>query len=137
MDGSLITGIHQLYARQSHLIDGGHADAWARTFTPDGEFHSPTYPAPVVGRDRLRAFAEDFAHAAREAGEVRRHVVTNLFVESADTTQAQVSAYLQVIGTRVTGDTAILRFTTVSDRLVRDGQDWRIARRDVRRDDTA
>ncbi|PDP87123.1 hypothetical protein CQJ94_13265 [Glycomyces fuscus] len=137
MDSALVIGIQQLYARQSHLIDGGHAEAWARTFAPDGEFHSPTYPAPVVGRDRLRAFAEDFAHAAREAGEVRRHVVTNLLVESADTTHAQVSAYLQVVGTRVTGDTRILRLTTISDRLVRDGEAWRVARRDVRRDDTA
>lgn len=137
MESALITGIHQLYARQSHLIDGGDAEAWARTFTPDGEFHSPTYPAPVVGREGLRAFAEDFARGAGEAGEIRRHVVTNLFVESADSTKAQVSAYLQVIGTRGTGQTRILRFTTLRDRLVHDGRTWRIAHRDVRRDDTA
>jgi len=137
MDASAVTGIHQLYARQSHLIDSGSAEAWAQTFTPDGEFHSPTYPAPVVGRTPLRDFAQGFTRDARAAGEVHRHVVTNVYVESVGPEEAQVSAYLQVVATRVRGGTRLLRLTTVHDRLVRHGQEWRVARRDVRRDDTA
>jgi len=135
MDVTLVIGLQQLYARQSHLIDSGDAEGWARTFAPDGEFHSPTYPAPVVGRDPLRDFAEGFARNARAQGEVHRHVVTNVHVESADSREAQVSAYLQVVATRVTGGTRLLRLTTVHDRLVRSGEDWHVARREVRRDD--
>lgn len=135
MDGPLVADVQQFYARQSHLIDSGCADAWARTFAPDGEFHSPTYPEPVVGQERLRAFAERFTDNARAGGEVQRHVVTNVFVEAADAVELQVSAYFQVIATRVTGDTRILRFTTVHDRLIRHGEQWRIVRREVRRDD--
>ncbi len=52
-----IVEIHQLYGRQSHLIDEGHASEWAATFTADGEFHSPSYPAPVVGVEALTQFA--------------------------------------------------------------------------------
>ncbi|GAA0991767.1 nuclear transport factor 2 family protein [Nocardiopsis tropica] len=137
MDGTQVTGIHQLYARQSHLIDSGNAGGWADTFTPDGEFHSPTYPAPVVGRTPLRDFARDFARDARAGGEVRRHVVTNVYVESLEAEEARVSAYLQVMATRVAGGTRVLRLTALHDRLVRHGDDWRVARRDVRRDDTA
>jgi len=137
MDGTLVIGIHQLYARQSHLIDSGNAEGWARTFTPDGEFHSPTYPAPVAGRAPLRDFAQGFARNARAAGEVHRHVVTNVYVESVNPARAQVSAYLQVVATSVTGGTRLLRLTTVHDLLVRHGDDWRVARRDVRRDDAA
>ncbi|WP_019544431.1 nuclear transport factor 2 family protein [Streptomyces sulphureus] len=135
--GARLAEIHQLYALQSHLIDSGRAAEWAATFTDDGAFHSPSYPEPSVGTGQLTAFAEQFAADARSAGEVRRHVLTNLVVhpeEHADGSLA-VEAYLQIVATPHGGAPRLVRFTTVSDRLVREGHAWRVAHRTVRRDD--
>ncbi|MFD1812714.1 nuclear transport factor 2 family protein [Rhodococcus gannanensis] len=130
-----VAEIHQLYGRQSHLIDEGHAAQWAATFTTEGEFHSPSYPAPVVGTAALTHFADAFVANAAAAGEVHRHVLTNIDVESVGPDELAVRAYLQIVATRIGGDSRLVRFTTVTDRVVRESGRWRIARRAVRRDD--
>lgn len=135
MDSATVVEIHHLYARQSHLIDSGRAEEWARTFQEQGEFRSPTYPEPVVGHPALRAFAERFVANAAAAGEVHRHVVTNVVVERADAEEADARAYLQVLATSASGGTRVLRFTTLHDRLRREGATWLVGRREVRRDD--
>lgn len=127
--------IHQLYGRQSHLIDEGHAAEWAATFTDRGEFHSPSYPAPVVGTAALTEFARGFFSNASVAGEAHRHVLTNIAVDRLGDDELEVRAYLQIVATRIGGDSRLVRFTTVTDRVVREGGQWRIARRTVRRDD--
>lgn len=132
-----IVEIHQLYGRQSHLIDEGHAAGWAATFTADGEFHSPSYPAPVVGTAALTEFADAFFTNASVAGEAHRHVITNIAVERTGDDELEVHAYLQIVATRIGGESRLVRFTTVADRVVREGGQWLIARRAVRRDDQA
>jgi 3-phenylpropionate/cinnamic acid dioxygenase small subunit len=128
--------ITRLYARQSRLIDGGEAAGWAATFTADGEFHSPSYPEPAVGTAALTAFAERFAAAGRDSGVVSRHVVTNVDVLPGETDdEVTAHAYLQIIATPRGEDSRLVRLTTVTDRLVREGGSWRVARRDMRRDD--
>ncbi|GAB2632799.1 nuclear transport factor 2 family protein [Prescottella soli] len=127
--------IHQLYGRQSHLIDEGHAAEWAATFTAEGEFHSPSYPAPVVGTTALTEFAHGFFTNASVAGEAHRHVLTNIVVGRIADDELEVRAYLQIVATRIGGDSRLVRFTTVTDRVVREDGCWRIARRTVRRDD--
>lgn len=122
--------IHQLYGAQSHFIDNGQAAAWAATFTPDGEFHSPSYPAPVVGTEELTAFAERFYNAEGAT----RHVITNLYVPEATARTATVLAYLQIVHTPPDGPSRLVRQTTITDHLSFDGT-WRIRRREVRRDD--
>ncbi|MBR8742683.1 nuclear transport factor 2 family protein [Nocardiopsis sp. MG754419] len=139
MDASTIFHIHQFYARQSHLIDSGRAEEWAGTFTAGGAFHSPTYPAPVVGSADLTDFAAGFHRRATEQGEVHRHVVTNVWVRPEEETPADgviVEAYLQVLATEVGGATRILRMTTLLDHLVVSEGRWSVARREVRRDDS-
>ncbi|HVV07623.1 nuclear transport factor 2 family protein [Amycolatopsis sp.] len=122
--------IHQLYGAQSHFIDDGQARAWAGTFTAAGEFHSPSYPAPVVGTAELTRFAERFFAGAGTT----RHVLTNVYVESADAVTATVRAYLQIVHTPAGGQSRLVRQTTITDQLAFDGH-WRVRRRDVRRDD--
>jgi 3-phenylpropionate/cinnamic acid dioxygenase small subunit len=135
-DAAVLAGIHQLYNRQSGLIDGGRAAAWAATFTADGVFDSPSYPRPVVGTAGLTAFAERFATAAAAEGVVRRHVVTNVVVDRDGPDALRVEAYLQIVATPRDGAPRIERLTTLTDRVVRDGDGgWRIAARRVRRDD--
>ncbi|RVW07369.1 nuclear transport factor 2 family protein [Prescottella agglutinans] len=137
IDALSFVEIHQLYGRQSHLIDEGHAVEWAATFTADGEFHSPSYPAPVVGAAALADFARGFFTNASVVGEVHRHVLTNIVARPAGTDELEVHAYLQIVATRIGGDSRLVRFTTVTDRVVREDGQWRIARRTVRRDDQA
>lgn len=130
MDVETLALVQQLYGAQSHFIDEGHAREWAATFTPDGEFHSPSYPAPVAGTEALTKFAEDFA---RQDG-VTRHVLTNIHVTPA-AGGLTVRAYLQIVRTLPGGPPELLRQTTITDDLVRHAATWRIRRRTVRRDD--
>lgn len=130
MDVETLVLVHQLYGAQSHFIDDGDARAWAGTFTADGEFHSPSYPEPVVGTGNLTRFAADFAAQDGTA----RHVVTNLFAEPAGP-GLTVRAYLQIVHTPPGGPSRLVRQTTITDDLVRDDGRWRIRRRVVRRDD--
>lgn len=135
IDALVFVEIHQLYGRQSHLIDEGHPAEWAATFTGDGEFHSPSYPEPVVGTAALTAFADSFFANASVAGEAHRHVVTNIAAARIGDDELEVHAYLQIVATRIGGDSRLVRFTTITDRVVREGGQWRVARRTVRRDD--
>jgi uncharacterized protein (TIGR02246 family) len=124
------------HARQSRLIDSGDATGWAATFTPDGEFHSPSYPAPAVGTDALVAFATAYAEAAIETGVVSRHVVTNVDVlPGSDDDHVVAHAYLQIVATPTGGESRLVRLTTLTDQLVRRDGRWLVAHRQVRRDD--
>jgi 3-phenylpropionate/cinnamic acid dioxygenase small subunit len=89
----------------------------------------------VVGADALTEFARGFFMNASAAGESHRHVLTNIAVESRGDDELEVHAYLQIVATRIGGESRLVRFTTVTDRVVREGGQWRIARRTVRRDD--
>jgi 3-phenylpropionate/cinnamic acid dioxygenase small subunit len=128
--------ITRLYARQSRLIDGGDAAGWAATFTSEGEFHSPSYPQPAVGTAELVAFATRFWETGQATGVVSRHVITNVDVlPGAGEDEVVAHAYLQIVATPRGEDSRLVRLTTVTDRLVRQADGWRVARRDVRRDD--
>ena len=137
VDALSFVEIQQLYGRQSRLIDEGHAAEWAATFTSDGEFRSPSYPDPVVGTPALTEFARGFFTNASVAGEAHRHVLTNIAVEHVGDDELEVHAYLQIVATQIGGESRLVRFTTVTDRVVREDGQWRIARRTVRRDDQA
>lgn len=139
-----VVEVHQLYGRQAHRIDSGDAEGWAATFTPDGVFRSPTYPGPVVGTSQLIAFAERFAADALAAGEVRRHVVSTLVVDTPDNGAVgghepdvlDVRAYLQIVATpAVGGASRLVRLTTLLDRVVRHNDGWSVRARTVQRDD--
>jgi uncharacterized protein (TIGR02246 family) len=149
-DGSsLLLDTLALYARQSFAIDSGDADGWAATFTTDGEFVSPSYVAPVAGREALRQFAVAYADAGRDSDTVSRHVMTNVDVVESSGDTAVVRAYLQIVATPRGQASTLVRMTTVTDELRRTSGDvvrdlvgaldvaggWRIARRTVRRDD--
>ncbi|GAA3568921.1 hypothetical protein GCM10022222_61280 [Amycolatopsis ultiminotia] len=130
-----IAAVHQLYGRQSHAIDSGRAVAWAATFTPDGQFHSPSYPEPATGAVELTAFAGRFHAGCVESGEQLRHVVSTVEVrtgQSQDTLHAR--AYLQIVGTPAGGVPRLHRITVLDDELARTTGGWRVRRRTVRRD---
>ncbi|MCA1188835.1 MULTISPECIES: nuclear transport factor 2 family protein [unclassified Saccharopolyspora] len=130
----VLAHVHQLYGAQSRHIDEGRAAGWAATFTPNGEFRSPSYPEPAIGTTALVEFAERFAAADRDAGARTRHVITNLVAEPAGPGALTVHGYLQIVRTAA-GESRLLRMTTFTDELVADGGTWRVRRREVRRDD--
>ncbi|MFC8021063.1 nuclear transport factor 2 family protein [[Kitasatospora] papulosa] len=133
---ALLAEIHQLYHLQSHLIDGGRAAEWAATFTADGSFTSPSYPAPVTGTAGLTAFAQRFAADCAADNVVRRHVVSNVALTGDDGAGTlRVAAYLQIVATPGGGTPHTERFTTLTDRVIHDGAGWRVDARVVRRDD--
>ncbi len=134
--GPVAWAIHRAYARQSHLIDGGDAEGWAATFTPDGEFVSPSYDAPVAGTAALVRFATSFADAGAAQGLVARHVVTNVDVHrQRDDGSVEARAYLQIVTTGSGEDSRLVRLTTLADLWVPVADGWRLRRRRVRRDD--
>lgn len=134
----VVVAVARLYARQARLIDEGDAAGWAATFTDDGVFDSPSYPAPAVGSVALTAFARDF-HAGCVASRTRlRHVVTNVDVlPGAEPDRVHARAYLQIVATPVGEASHLVRLTTLADDLVRADGAWRVAHRRVRRDDDA
>ncbi|AXB42367.1 nuclear transport factor 2 family protein [Amycolatopsis albispora] len=125
-----VMAVHQLYGAQSHAIDEGRAADWAATFTPDGEFRSPSYPEPAIGTAMLTAFAERFHQSCAESGETLRHVVSTIEVRpGGDPDTLLVRAYLQI-----TGPSRLHRLTVLADELARTGDGWRVRRRAVHRD---
>jgi hypothetical protein len=131
-----VLAVHQLYGRQSHAIDSGRAHEWAATFTPDGEFTSPSYPAPSVGTAELVAFAERFHAGCLASGETLRHVISTVDVRPGPAPdELSARAYLQIIGTPADGSPPRPhRLTVVADELRRTADGWRIRRRTVHRD---
>lgn len=134
-DATIAAEVQLLYGRQSHAIDSGRATEWAATFTADGVFDSPSYPEPEVGRDRLIAFAQRFFDSASDANERRRHVITNIAVDLVCVDELAVDCYLQIMATPRGGETRLVRFTSVRDRVVRVDDQWRVQHRTVSRDD--
>ncbi|NUP27811.1 MAG: SnoaL-like domain-containing protein [Nocardia sp.] len=134
-DAATVAAVHQLYGFQSGHIDNGRAADWAATFTPTGEFRSPSYPEPIAGTAALTEFARAFDDAAWAADEVHRHVVTNIAIRRLDSSTLEVGAYLQIIATPRGAAAQLVRMTTIEDRLeLTDGR-WSVARRHVARDD--
>jgi len=128
---STAAAVRNLYARQAHLIDSGQHDDWAHTFTPDGQFHSPTYGQPAIGYEQLAGISKAFSQAAQKSGERHRHLVDNIWVVECDETRAQVRAYLSIVATKEAGETRILRIVTLDDQLAMTKQGWQVSRRMV------
>lgn len=128
---STVAAVRNLYARQAHLIDSGQHVDWAHTFTPDGQFHSPTYGQPAVGYEQLAGISQAFDQAAQKSGERHRHLVDNIWVVECDASSAQVRAYLSIVATKETGETRILRIVTLDDQLAMTEQGWQVRRRTV------
>lgn len=102
----------QLYGRQAFAIDSGNGPEWAATFTEDGVFASPSYPAPVRGRAELTEFACRFPEATPGG----RHVMTNTHVTDIAPDSATVRSTLLVLGDDG-GAPCVLRVVTAEDSI--------------------
>lgn len=126
--------ILDLYARQSHAVDSGEAFAWAATFTPEGEFTSPTFRVKARGTAALTEFATMSHEAARRRSEQLRHCFSAIVLD-AEGEGVRGTAYLMIVATGSTGS-RIDRMLRVDDRLSDDPEHgWRFRSRVVHRDD--
>lgn len=126
--------ILDLFARQSHCIDGGDAAGWAATYAPDGSFHSPTYKLTATGRAALTDFAENSNSGAKARGEQFRHHVSAVMLTPKTASEVTSVSYLMILATTLDG-TRVDRSVRMFDELVKVEGEWLVASRTVLRDD--
>lgn len=116
--------IEQLYAQYNHAIDSGDAEAWAATFTPDGQFMRFT------GADALKGFIKQWRENMNGAN--RRHWNSNLRIEpTADGANGTVLLMLLDVGAK---PASILSTGMYKDTLVKTPQGWRFKSRNIQSD---
>jgi hypothetical protein len=125
--------ILDLYARQSHAIDGGDARGWAETFTEDGRIEFPSFGLITSGHAALEEFASSSNGSARERGEQLRHWTTNHVFRREDDVSIAVTAYLVIFLSDRAGS-RVDRSLVIHDRLASAEDGWRFASRIAVRD---
>ena len=124
-----------LYARYNHMSDAGDAEGYAACFAEDGELSIPGLGMSIRGRDDLRTFKQ--RDAARRGGRIRRHWNSGLFLEAVDGNTMRGRCYLHGYD-GVPGEAPALRDIGVyEDTLIRDGGEWRFAKRLITMDHSA
>ncbi len=113
--------ILELAARYNHAFDYGDADAWVKTFTPDGVF-ADSGGFSGQGTDELRAFA---GKAAQGDVAVRHWNSSHVIEGSGDT--ATHSCYLMII--MLEEAPAIFGIGRYDDELKRVNGEWRFLNR--------
>jgi hypothetical protein len=138
LTADLYCQIQQFYARQMQLLDGGDAEGWAATFTPDGVFVANAHPQPVCGHDAISAAARRTVDELAAAGEVRRHWLGMVAVDRRCDGTVGAHSYALIFHTKRGGQAALRMSTACDDVLVPDGAgDWLVSYREVTRDDLA
>jgi hypothetical protein len=115
--------IQQLYAKYNTAIDGGDAEGWAATFTPDGTFNNST------GHDALVEFVNKW-HAGM--GARKRHWNSNLVI-TGDGKEAKGTVYLLLIDVG-TKPPSIFAAATYADSLTKTKDGWRFTKRQTKPD---
>jgi hypothetical protein len=136
LDNRLLT--HQEYETSMRALDGGDAEAYAATFTPDGQFGRDE--KATRGRDALKRMITDMRARNSEndakAGTTRPamyHVITNPHVEFIDKDHARFQAYWMTVFA-APGENPPARVAAAGrevDELVRLNGQWLIKLRDV------
>lgn len=129
--------IEKLMWHYTRALDTENPDAYAATYTPDGQFGSG--PKAVKGRDALNKMIADLRKTAADAeakGQKRPamyHMEMNTYIEFVDKDHARVEGYWQTVFAGQ-GPTVPVRVAAAGreiNELVRlDGQ-WLIQSRDV------
>ncbi len=113
--------IMDLSARYCHATDSHNAEEWADTFTADGAIESPQ--GTSQGRDALLQFAQ----GVNTAMPTVRHHVSNLVI-CGEGDSATMKSYLNLINT---ADNSTAFTAIYEDEIVRDGDEWKFARRKI------
>ena len=127
--------VQQLLAQYTWCHDSRDFTALAACFTDDAQYTmriaDGEASSPTVGGTAIAALVEKFKSTQTDQ---RRHLITNVVVESATETEVTVRSYVTVFATE--GDTSSLITTgTCRDVVARqaDGS-WRFTRKDMHLD---
>lgn len=130
--------IEKLMWQYIRALDTENAEAYAATYTPDGQFGSG--PSAVKGRAALRKMILDLRQRAADAeaktGQKRPamyHVIANSYLYFVGKNDAHLEAYWMTMFA-ATGPNAPVRVAAVGrevDELVRQNGQWLIKTRDV------
>lgn len=121
--------IHEVLARSVHGLDERNPAMMEACFTTDAVFElvikgAPPIP-PFVGRDVVMKLMTDSMNAHTED---RRHVISNIFIESHSADSAAVVSTLVAFQAE-NGKIGVMTSGVYRDRLKKAGGEWRIALR--------
>lgn len=126
--------ISEMLGKGGWAYDAPDVDYLANMFTEDGTFDLTIQGMGQVGsfatRAEIRKLYED---SLASQSDQRRHVVTNIFFEAETETSVTAMSYLLLI-TIKDGALSVISSGVYKDRVVLDGDEWRIAHRDLHLD---
>jgi hypothetical protein len=126
--------IEEFYARQMALLDEGHADDWANTFTESATFSTPR--TSIAGRADLARTAKLGVADRSRRGVVHRHIQTALLVSG--TADAPVcSSYVLVVESGTSAAPTIHVSCVCVDEMQFRAGEYLVTRRTVRVDGLA
>lgn len=126
--------ITEMLGKGGWAYDTPDVDYLADMFTEDGRFAltidgvGPV--GPFEGRAAIRKLYED---SLASQSDQRRHVVTNIFFEDDTDDSVTAVSYLVLISIK-DGALNVISSGVYRDSFVRDGDQWRIAERDLHLD---
>jgi 3-phenylpropionate/cinnamic acid dioxygenase small subunit len=121
--------IRNVISRIAILADQGDLDEYVDQFTESSVWDLPT--APRYGRAEIRAGAEARrAKGITGPGSASRHVITTVAVRVDGPDTGVADSYFVFLQTTTTAPT-ILNMGVYHDTFVREGQVWRLARREI------
>lgn len=125
--------IRETIARYAHCVDGGRFDDLVELFAPEGVLEVEGESAHR-GRDAIRAFVTGTGRdlAAGTGAPRIRHHVSNVLIELAGPDRARARCYFLAVT-----DRGVDHWGRYRDDLVRAGDVWRFAHRQVRTDGAA
>lgn len=134
MDAEHKLRVHELLGRAAYTLDTRDVDGLMACFTPEATMivHISGQPAlgPFAGAAAIRGLIEQALEA--QVG-VRRHVISNVFFEQHDGSQARVVSNLTLFETE-RGQLHLVTTGVYRDRVVHTGGQWRIAGRELHLD---
>ena len=125
--------IQQFYATQMRLLDTGHAEEWADTFTDDGVFHQ-SVARPLRGREEIARAARRRVDDINTEGWARRHWLAMLEVQPAEDGAVTTRYYGVAMATPSNGSLTVYASTSCADTLVVEDGRWLVRHRWVEHD---
>jgi actinorhodin biosynthesis protein ActVIA len=111
--------VQQFYGGQMQLLDGGAFEAYAETFTVDGEFCHTPGREPARGRQAIVRDLHEFHRRFADDPVQRRHWFNMIHLEPQDDGSIRSTYYALVVTTRPGGKPEIAPSCVVHDVLVR------------------
>ena len=130
--------VYELMDRYGVVHDFGTPEEYAGLFTPDAEISIGAGPPVVKGHDALVGMAardhQRFGGAVTSDGKtslIMRHIVSNRMVDLVGKDAARGSSYVTTLIKTPDNGLAVLSIGRYEDEYVRQGGEWRIAKRRI------